>query len=160
MEYCIAGKFGGELNLAIYHCNCQIKTHQYFILAYISRVLPRIKSRPSGWAWVWAEFVTTSIILFGCHIKEIRLLRHGGGAAMLKGPGENTDKYSNPLHERHIPIKQKLLSQSSWLPLPRELSRLWLHMHDVRHKNSALHRRRKDGYFGCWCTREVFDTVE
>ena len=31
----VAGKFGGELNLAVYSNNRQIKIRQYFLLAYI-----------------------------------------------------------------------------------------------------------------------------
>ena len=37
VSYCVAVKFGGELNfcsLVVCICNCQIKIHQYFLLAY------------------------------------------------------------------------------------------------------------------------------
>ena len=42
---------------------------------------------------VWAEFVTTSIIL-GYHIKEIGLWKAWEGVTMLKGPRENTDVHT------------------------------------------------------------------
>ena len=35
-EYCIAGKFGGEFNLAVLDYNRQIKVRQYFLHAYIA----------------------------------------------------------------------------------------------------------------------------
>ena len=80
MEYCIAGKFGGELNLAVYLCNHRIKIHQYFILAYISRVLPRKSQGLVGGHGLGG--VCDYINKFGCHIKEIRLLRQGGGGLL------------------------------------------------------------------------------
>ena len=38
--YRIAGKFGGELNLAVRAYNRQIKVRQYFLHAYMRMVIP------------------------------------------------------------------------------------------------------------------------
>ena len=54
------------------------------IYMYYNRVLPRIKRRPSGWAWFGRSFFY-HINHFGYHIKEIGLWKALGGLLCWKG---------------------------------------------------------------------------
>ena len=66
------------------------------IYMYYNRVLPRIKWRPSGWAWFGRSFFY-HINHFGYHIKEIELWKALGGLLCWKGLGR-TLYYNNDIH--------------------------------------------------------------